>query len=313
MPDVAVRWTEHERNTDLLDAELPSPRFVDARYLQWLYDQNPFGPAIEAAVDDEQGLRVAHYALIPQEYRDATGPARFYFSLNAVVRSGTQRRGYFSELGLRIWPEAADRGALGVIGVMNARSVTPVARLGWTILGALPVVVAAPSPVPPRGVESHDVDDAFLAGGAFERVTADLDEAPAEHWTNRCTTDYLRWRLASPNSGPFAVHADDDLFAVSLRTQHQGVPVAVILKLAPRGPRPRRRSAQHLVTAACHHHRAVAAVYAGWNRWVKVVGVRPPDRLKPSPLILGVCNVSDRVDGSVARLDTYEFLDMDAY
>ncbi|HEY8061024.1 MAG TPA: hypothetical protein VID94_19810, partial [Acidimicrobiales bacterium] len=73
---------DNELNTELLNAELPDPRFVDDAYLAWLYDRNPDGPAIQAAAD-EGGVRVAHYALVPQTYRNAAGEAPFLFSLNA--------------------------------------------------------------------------------------------------------------------------------------------------------------------------------------------------------------------------------------
>jgi len=86
---------ENELNTELLNAELPDPRFVDEEYLTWLYYRNPVGPAIQAAAD-EDGVRVAHYALVPQTYRNAAGAAPFLFSLNAVTRRGTQRKGYWS-------------------------------------------------------------------------------------------------------------------------------------------------------------------------------------------------------------------------
>ncbi len=73
------RPSDNVLNTELLDHELPDPRFVDDRYLAWLYDENPDGPAIQAEAD-EDGVRVAHYALVPQTYRNAVGPAPFLFA-----------------------------------------------------------------------------------------------------------------------------------------------------------------------------------------------------------------------------------------
>ena len=311
--DADARWREHERNTELLDAELPDRRFRDPTYLRWLYDENPYGSALWADVDDEDGRRVAHYALVPQEYRGPDGPVRTYFSLNAVTRSGAQRRGYFSELGLRLWPQAGDDGAEAVIGVMNARSITPVTRLGWHITGPLPVVALPALWGSTRGVTSHAVTPALLDSPEFERLVAGIDEVRVDGLLDRATPTYLRWRLSAPNSGPFALHVADDLVAVSTVHHVARVPVAVLLKLAVRGTPSRRVPARGVVAAACRFHHAPAAVYAGWNRFVKLEGARPPDRVKPSPLIMGVCNVGDHVDGRVYRYDAYEFLDMDAY
>jgi hypothetical protein len=38
-----------QANTDLLDHELPNPRFVDESYLRWLYEENPHGHASSGA------------------------------------------------------------------------------------------------------------------------------------------------------------------------------------------------------------------------------------------------------------------------
>ena len=144
---------DNQRNTELLDAELPSPRFVDDAYLHWLYDENPFGPAIQRAVDDD-GVRVAHYAVVPQRYRDPDGVVPAGFSLNAVVRSGTQRQGWFRKLGL-----GDLRGGSGRRLAVRRRCVQrQVDRRGrqvhgledtWAVAGAGDV----PAPVPQGGRE----------------------------------------------------------------------------------------------------------------------------------------------------------------
>ena len=102
-PDSARARSDVDRNTELLDAELPSHRFVDSRYLHWLYHENPYGDAIQRSVDDESGVRIGHYALIPQHFRGPDGVVPAAFSLNAVVRSGGQRKGLFTQMGLEIF------------------------------------------------------------------------------------------------------------------------------------------------------------------------------------------------------------------
>ena len=304
---------ENQLNTELLDAELPDPRFVDDRYLAWLYDENPDGPAIQAAAD-EDGVRVAHYALVPQTYRNAAGPAPFLFSLNAVTRRGTQRKGYWSELGLRVFAEATAQGRQMVIGVPNEKS-TPgaVKYLSYRFLGPMPVKVAVPTGAG-RGWEHHVVDEAFLDGPRFAELAADLDQHEAVHWTNSYGPEQLRWRLARPHGG-YHLHVDEDLVVVSTRSAFGPVPMAVILKLFPRGPRTvgQPLSARRAVAAVCRYHRAPAAVYAGFNALVRVRGIHPPHRLRPAPLNLVVHSFSDEVPQETFRLDTFEFLDLDAY
>src|SRR3954451_21420472 len=96
---------DHERNTELLNAELPDKRFDGPDYLEWLYDENPEGEGVYESID-EDGRRIAHYALIPQRWRNAGGPSPVYFSLNAVTRTGAQRKGYFVQIGHRIYERA---------------------------------------------------------------------------------------------------------------------------------------------------------------------------------------------------------------
>jgi len=308
-----VSSDDNRLNTELLDAELPDPRFVDDRYLTWLYDENPDGPACQASAD-EDGVRVAHYALVPQTYRNARGPDRILFSLNAVTRSGTQRKGYWSEMGHRVFEQATERGWKLVIGVPNEKS-TPgaVKYLDYRFLGPMPVKVCVPTAVG-SGFDHHPVDEAFLASPTFDELAATIDQHEAVNWTNSYGPEQLRWRLARPHGG-YTVHADDELVVVSTRSAFGPVPMAVVLKLFPRGPRRMDQplSARQAVAAVCRYHRAPAAVYAGFNALVRVRGITPPHRLRPAPLNLVVHSFSDEVPQETFRLDTFEFLDLDAY
>jgi hypothetical protein len=308
--------SENQRNTELLDAELPDARFVDDAYLHWLYDENPLGPAIQRSADDDgpesTGRRIAHYAVIPQEYRDASGATPNVFSLNAVVRSGTQRKGLFTKLGLEIYEEAAARGRTFAIGVCNEKSIGAVVKyMGWRNVGPLPVRVC-----PPLGrggdVTHVAVDAAGLDAPEVQRVLTELDDHPARGYTNRHTPAYLRWRLSRPHA-QYILHVGSDLVAISTVDQRFGVRAAVILKLLPRGGRSGPISSRQMIAAVCRHHRAPYAVYAGWNAHVPVRGLQPPRRLQPSPLYLILRTLSAPLDQDDLVLDTFEFLDMDAY
>jgi len=299
-------------NTELLNAELPSPHFADTAYLRWLYEENPYGPAVQRGIDRD-GRRVAHYAVIPQRYRDARGLVECAFSLNAVVRAGHQREGWFSKIGLEIYEEAAARGMRWVVGVSNDRSVGAVTKyMGWKTEGPLPVKVCRPVRRRRQRVEHYQVDRAFLEGPEFERLAAGLDDSPAVHFTNCWTVDELRWRLASPHAR-YTLHASDALVAVSTRVRHAGIPLAILLKLLPRDGRSGPIDSAPIIAAICNHHHAVAAVYAGFNAHVPVRGVRPPRRLQPSPLHLILRRLADDLDQEALRVDTFEFLDLDAY
>ena len=91
-----------------------------------------------------------------------------------------------------------------------------------------------------------------------------------------------------------------------------GVRAAAILKLLPRAGRTGLR-AESIVSAACRFHRAPYAVYAGFNPHVALRGIQPPRKLQPSPLNLIIRSLSPAIDQGPLMIDTFEFLDMDAY
>jgi hypothetical protein len=308
------RSHDNERNTELLAAELPAARYVDAGYLQWLYDENPYGPAIQRSVDDD-GVRIGHYALIPQRFRGRDGVVPAAFSLHAVVRSGTQRKGLFTQMGLEIYEEAGAAGWQLTTGVCNEKSIGAVVKyMGWKWPGPLPVRLVVPYAMggaAARRATSRTVDAAYLASDAFAQLAGELDAHPVEQWTNSYTAEYLRWRLACPAT-TYAIHVTDELVAITTTDVRFGVRAAAILKLLPRAGRTGLR-AEAVVGAACRFHRAPYAVYAGFNPHVALRGVQPPRRLQPSPLNLIIRSLSPVVDQGPLMIDTFEFLDMDAY
>jgi hypothetical protein len=302
---------EHTRNTELLRAELPNHRLVDNAYLWWLYDENPLGHAIRRQVDDAAGTRIAHYAMIPQRYRGVDGVVPAAFSLHAVVRSGTQRKGLFRSLGQELIDEAGEIGWRFAAGVCNEKSIgTVVKYLSWKTPGPMPVKLCAPFRFG-RGVQSAAVDEAFRTGVLVD-LADDLDSFPVRTWTNSYTHEYLAWRLACPYAS-YAVHWNDLLVAISTTDVRFGIRAAVILKLLPRGGRSGPIPSDEIVGAACRFHRAPYAVYAGFNAHVRVRGVPAPRALQPSPLHLILRSFAAEVDQETLALDTFEFLDMDAY
>ena len=252
------------------------------------------------------------YAMISQRYRGQRGQAPAGFSLHAVVRTGAQRRGWFRTLAPEVYDQASGFGWQFATGVCNDKSIgTVVKYLGWKTPGPLPVRLCVP--VPRRGrVESRTVDRELLASPTFEELTAGLDVAPVHAWTNSYTTEYLRWRLSCPHA-TYALHWSHDQLAISTTDRRFGVRAAVLLKLLPRGVPTGPLRADPMVTAACLHHRAPFAAYAGFNAHVRVRGVAPPRRFQPSPLHLILRSLSDEIDQETLAVDTFEFLDMDAY
>ena len=181
-------------------------------------------------------------------------------------------------------------------------------------MGPLPVRIIGP--VGTRVAADHtEIDGRLLASAGFEDLADSLDHPVEWGWRNRPSAEYLRWRLASPNTAPYHLHLSDDLVAVSVASHLGPAPAAVVLKLLPRRPVApgRRLDAGPLTRSIISHHRAAFGVYAGFNARVRLRGVQPPRRLQPAPLNLIFRPLPGAIPAESFRLETYEFLDMDAY
>jgi hypothetical protein len=156
------------------------------------------------------------------------------------------------------------------------------------------------------------VDQAVLGSDWLAELAGELDAHPAEGLTNRYDLDSLRWRLSRPHAR-YHLHVGEHVVAVSSRSALGPAPAAVILKLLPRGAASVGAPTSGLIGSILRHHRAAFGVYAGFNRHLGVRGAQPPRRIQPSPLNLIVRSFDPDWDQDRIRLDTFEFLDMDAY
>ena len=309
-----------EATTALLAAEHPDREcFRTPGYLEWLYEANPCGPAIQESVD-RKGQRVSHFALLPQRWARGDDVAAFCVGVNGVTRAGAGQAHFLALLrrGIR---EMGRRGVVAGFGVTNESSTAmTVTRTGIGDVGPLPVVVR---PVTPggRSVVTHDVTAAWLEGDGPAELADSLAPPPDDGWAQQWTADILRWRLANP-AARYRVHLAGDAAAVTTRLRYRGAPVTVVLKLLARGPATHRRTAGRLVAAACRRDRSPGAVYVGFNDRFEFPGVAVPRRLLPSPLNLVLFGadrasvaVGEEIEGlpqDEVRLRCFELLDFDA-
>lgn len=297
----------------LLRAVFPIEKFSDARYLEWFYRQNPVGAAIEVDRADTDGSRIGHVGGIPQEYHSASGIRMSVFPLNLAVLPSGRGRGLMTEMNEACFAEAHRvYGADMMVGMPNAAS-TPgyTGRLRFRLVGPLPVVLCPPAWPTTEVVTSRPVTRDYLDGRDFAELTMSLDLSPGPALSHRWTPALLRWRLASP-AARYTVHASPEAAIVTCVERRLGIPVAVVVKTFRRaGPRP--VAANGIIAAACRHHRAPVALYAGFSAATKVVGAPLPSRLKPAPLNLSVRRYDDADDQPDPRLDTFELFDFDAF
>lgn len=293
----------HAATVDLLAEVHPDDqRFADASWVDWLYDGNPIGPAVEQS-RDRGGRRIGHVGLVPQRWHRADEEIELLLTVNAAtlkgqaLLTGLVGRGVREAILLR--PEL--HAGYGVAN--DASSIPALRRLRATMMGRLPIRVLRPSL--PRGVESRPVDAELLGDGTVEEVAEGLAHRPETRWAQRWTPEVLAWRLAAPGAD-YSLHLSDDLVAVSTSVKVRGVRVGVLLKLLPRRGPVDRRAVRRMVGAVQRHRRVPVVVYAGFNRAAPVSGPEVPERLRPAALNLFVIGS----DAAAALLDRPELEDL---
>lgn len=278
-------------------------------YLEWLYEQSPFGPAIEANLDDEQG-RIGHYALVPISVTRDGADRHGALSLNTAVHERARGGGVFVRLASEAIVEARRRGIELVVGVANSNS-TPgfLRRLEFELLAPLPASVMVPTPGSRHGIRSCWADSAAFAPNGLVTDLEALIGVPAVGEARRWTLETLRWRLARPGSR-YALHGRDDLLAVSCEDRRHGVRVAILLKVFAGVP-VSARAQRALIRAACRFHGAPLALHVGLNDLLDFSGMALPQRLRESPLNLIYRSLGEQEHPvSIVR---FEFLDFDVY
>ena len=151
------------------------------------------------------------------------------------------------------------------------------------------------------------------------RSVADLDAAQGgEILEGYCggDGDGLLWtgprlwaRLQKPGAR-YAIHAGRDALLVSTPRTQGRLPHTMLCGFFVRpGRRLGRGGVAALVSAACRHHRRPLFVYAGINAAVPLPGVLLPERLRPSPMVLQLRDVT--TEGARLALSRFEALDFD--
>lgn len=265
----------------LMRRAFPKAGKYSEAYLDWLYFQNPAGPAL--AFDVREGDRIiSHGAGVPQRLMLHGRPVLGALMLNTATDADRQGRGLFSRIVNAVIEETRRRGVAALTGVANQNSVGPyVNRLAFQEVRGLDAFVA---------LEPERVDMARAMADADLR--RDWDDAT------------LAWRLANPESPARLVAATHDSLVVEAASTAPVIRARGVIPRAGLEPPPLPRG--RLWPAV-----SLTLAPAGTSR--RGLAVDLPDRLRPSPLRLIYLNTADPAD----RLDPdrilFSFLDFDAF
>ncbi len=289
--------------------------FQHDRYLQWWYRENPYGSGIEHDLD-EDGVRVAHTAYVPNRFTDiatpTSPPLRGALSCDSAVDPDHQRSGLFRQFQTGASEAAAAGGMQFGYGCANWNSLVVFQKhLGWRHVQPLPVRILIPTPGRRTAVESIALDEAGRAHPTFAEVISDIDTHAAPGLHTEGNQEWYEWRCASP-SNAFTLHAAADAACITTRVRERGVPITVIVRTISRNLH-NRKAWKPLVRAACRYHRTPLAIYVGFNEAFDFRGITPPRKLLPSPLHMCVKSLQPEIDQDALQFGTYELLDFDAY
>ena len=283
------RRVENERNTELLHAELPAARYVDGAYLRWLYDENPYGPAIQRSGRRRRRARRAlrdDPAAVPRAATASCPPPSRCTRSCAAVRNA---RASSRSSGSRSTTEAAETGWT----VRDRGLQRQVDRRGREVHGLEDARAAAgaavrAAPTPDAASTSHAVDAAFLAGPEFDRADRRARRLPggaAGRTRTPPSTCAGGWRARARRT---SVHADDDLVADHHPDERFGDPRRGGPQAPARAPAVRRRSraGRDDRRRVPLPPRAVRGVRGLQPPRAASVASSRPRRLQPSPLHL---------------------------
>jgi len=112
---------------------------TDPRYLPWLYDRNPAGPAYEFATRD-RGLITGHSAALPLRYKIGAGEMTGSLGVNAITHPAFRGKGIFILLYEEIFKLCARDGNSFMFGFANSNSHKGCLRhLNFLEIGQLPL------------------------------------------------------------------------------------------------------------------------------------------------------------------------------
>lgn len=282
---IPIRFEPHitAKYVELFAQCFPATSKYNQDYLDWLYQRNPFGPAVGFDAWDGDEL-AAHYVGVPIEVQIEGRQVRALLSLNTATHPNYQGRGLFIKLAERTYEAAAAQGFDAVFGVANANS-TPgfVRKLGFQLVEPLAAKV---------GLGSLGIDLARVAQQAQFRTT----------WTAAA----LAWRCANPNN-PVMLRAHGD--RVQLHAHARGLGLSAYAELL-------FPNLNILSTPVVAPMLSPVRLYLGLTPITCPISRRYldiPQRLRPSPLNF----IYKRLAGSTNQIAqgrvSFSFIDFDAY
>ncbi len=243
---------------------------LDRRFFVWKHRDNPFGPS-PVWVAEEEGPEGSTIVAVRAMMRWALeGPGAERWSMTRAVDTATapshQGRGLFSRLTLTAVDELTAEGASAVFNTPNDKSRPGYLKMGWQLLGKVPVSIQPRSPrdlwtmqrsrtAARKWGEPTEVGlDPAEALSDPEAVSAALDRRPAAAAPRTAlSVDYLRWRTGFAELAcrvwPLGATMADGFVVFRLRRRGELLQLSLLHVVAPGRSVDLARAVRHLLGA----------------------------------------------------------------
>jgi hypothetical protein len=214
---------------------VPGPQYE--AFFRWKHEESPFGPSPSwVAVD---GTRIAGFrTFVRWEFdRPAGGPVRAVRAVDTATHPDYQGRGIFTSLTTRGLADCGAEGIGFVFNTPNDQSRPGYLKMGWQVVGRLPVVARFRSPgslvraararVPAEKwsepcAAGQPAPDVFADRDAVDRLLATVTDRPGVR--TRRTGAFLAWRYGFTALAYRAAVVNDSIDdgVVVFRTRRRG-------------------------------------------------------------------------------------------
>jgi hypothetical protein len=176
------------------------PRYE--RFLEWKHRANPFGSSYEwvATVD---GAIVGYRSFLCWELVAGGVVRKAVRAVDTATDRDHLGKGIFRALTMHGLEHLATQDVAWVFNTPNDASRPGYLKMGWSVVGKLPVAIVPRSPMSVRHARrarqaatrwSEPCTAFEPAVDAIERVVADDEPAKTDRWSTNRTLPYLRWR-----------------------------------------------------------------------------------------------------------------------
>ncbi|WP_417452910.1 GNAT family N-acetyltransferase [Kiloniella sp.] len=253
-----------------------------AKYLLWLYHNNPEGKAVGFDAWDKDIL-AAHYSTIPVRWSFAGTIRKGLLSLNTATHPDYRGKGLFTKLADKTYQTAAELGYEFVIGVANSNS-TPgfLKKLDFTLVSSL---------------------EARVGVGTFPQKTRHTLNSSGSLIKHYWTQKSFSWRLSNPNNPARITKKTNPFSQVEACTDKSVIKAFTEIYL---DENTEATTSSH--SMGLRLMLGVIPEEASWGNYFPI-----PDRLKPSPLNLIFRNLQGHNLEIDKRHLYFNFLDFDAY